>query len=538
MGFSPASAAANLLQTPMVGYPILAGKFRGNPAKTFATLSKSFVEVAKQGADTKTFGEKFVASAEGKLAKGKTVAELDEMERLFYELDRAGVMNAGSPMHDLDMVSQYGAGEGSKLERGFHAGVKMSGVMFQRAEAINREATALAAYRLAKERAGGKPLTDAQFAKAVSDASEIVTQAHGDYQHGLAPKVFLDPKMRVALMFKKFPAHMAAVYARLFREMFDKKADPEVRKIARIQFTGMMGMSGLFSGVMGMPFYYIVRDIMNMTLGDDDDPYDFDYEMYLFLHEQFGADMANRITRGWVGDFGADVGTRVSYESSPLLGGSKKLPFIGGLLGLRDPRTNATGEETMKDFIAEAIGPAAGMPLQVARGLDKLAQGDVYRFLEGITPIAGARNVAKFLRMSDEGALTSRGDPIIQDMTETELALQALGFTPQRLSSQYRLNAQKKDIEQQVKARKQSLLNQYFNAQNRGDTETVAQLLQEIQQFNAANPYKGLGITGSTLQKSARTRMVQRAQTEGGIYIAKEFRPLFANAPTYAEEED
>jgi hypothetical protein len=538
MGLSPASAAANMLQTPMVGYPVLAGKFRGNPVKTFATLSKAFVEVVKEGANKQTFGEKFVAAAEDKLARGVALENLSEMERLFYELDRAGVMNAGSPMHDLDMVSQYGASEASKLERGFHAGVKMSGVMFQRAEAINREATALAAYRIAKERAGGGRMTEAQFAKAISDASEVVTQAHGDYQHGLAPKVFLDPKMRVALMFKKFPAHMAAVYARLFREMFDKNADPEVRKIARIQFTGMMGMSGLFSGVMGMPFYYIVRDIMNRALGDDDDPYDFDYEMYLFLHEQFGADMANRITRGWVGDFGADVGTRVSYESSPLLGGSKKLPFIGGLLGLRDPRTNATGEETMKDFIAEAVGPAAGMPLQVARGFDKLAQGDVYRFLEGITPLAGARNVVKFLRMNEEGALTSRGDPIIQDMTEVELALQAAGFTPQRLSSQYRLNAQKKDIEQQVKARKQSLLNQYFNAQNRGDAETTGEIMQEIQQFNSANPYKGLAITGNTLQKSARTRMKQKAQTEGGIYIAKEFRPLFANTPTYAEEED
>jgi hypothetical protein len=338
-------------------------------------------------------------------------------------------------------------------------------------------------------------------------------------------------------MFKKFPAHMAAVYVRLFREMFDK-TDPEVRKAARIQLSGMLGMSAVFSGVMGMPFYYIVRDICNKLLGDDDDPYDFDYEMYIYLYENLGGDWANRITRGWIGDFGADIGTRVSYESSPLLGGSKQLPFIGGLLGLRDPNNNPSAEATMKDFIVEAIGPLAGMPLQVARGIDKLQQGDVNRFLEGIAPLAGVRNLLKANRMSEEGALTSRGDPIIEDLSVAEIAAQALGLTPQRLSSQYRLNAQKKDIQQKVEERKQSLINQYFNATVRGDTDRTDELIKEMYAFNQANPYKGVAITGETLRNSAKTRAKQRAQTQGGVYIPKQFKPMFSDAPVFAEPEE
>jgi GNAT superfamily N-acetyltransferase len=537
MGFSPASAAANLLQTPMVGYPVLAGRFR-NPVKSLSVLTNAFLEVVGSGADVKTFGERFVAAAEAKIAQGRDVNSLPEMERLFYEIDRAGVMNAGSPMHDLDIVSKYGAEGGSKVEKGLHAATKMAGVMFQRAEAINREATALAAYRLAKARmSSGGALNNAQFKNAVRIAGEVVTEAHGDYQHGLAPKVFLDPKIRTLLMFKKFPAHMAAVYMRLFREMFDK-ADPEVRKTARIQFTGMMGMSAIFSGVVGMPFYYIVRDLCNMLLGDDDDPYDFDYEMYIYLYENLGGDWANRITRGWIGDFGADIGTRVSYESSPLLGGSKQLPFIGGLLGLRDPKNNPSAEATMKDFIVEAIGPLAGMPLQVARGIDKFQQGDIRRFLEGITPLAGVRNVLKAIRMNEEGALTSRGDPIISDLTEAEIAMQALGLTPQRLSSQYRLNAQKKDIQAKVEERKQSLINQYFSATLRNDTKRAEQLVKDMHEFNLANPYKGVAITGETLRASAKTRAKQRAQSQGGVYIPKQFKPMFSDAPIFAEPEE
>ena len=546
MGFNPASALVNLLQTPTVMFPLLAGEFHGlGQTKIMNTLFSAITKIIGGSVGEQTYGEKLVESAEAKIdaavAKGKTreeaIAALPEMERVFLSFRDQGILNAGDPSHDFGSVTKHGSGETSAFAKGTRAFTKYSAIMFQRAEAINREAGALATYQLMKQRLSGKADMNSQekYAEAIRKATDMVTRAHGDYQHGLAPKVFLSPTMRVIFMFKKFPAHMAALYVRLFKDMFSD-VDPEVRKVARIQFAGLMGMSALFAGTMGMPFYFIVRDIMNVALDDEDDPFDFDFAFYNYLSDMWGQPMANRITRGWLGDFGGDVASKVGYASSPLLGGTKQLPFIGGLLGLRDGKNTASAEDDLKNYVAEAAGASAGMALQIARGVDKLAQGDVYRFLEGVTPMAGLRNITKAIRLSNEGALTTRGEPIIEDVGLIESALQAVGFTPQRLASQYQLNAWQKDTEKQILDRRQSLINQKFNARARGDYDTEADVNEEIQNFNALNPEKGLKITSDTLAASARTRAKQSADTKAGIYLSKPFRQRFAEVPVYAEE--
>jgi len=546
MGFNPASALVNMLQTPTVMFPLLAGEFHGlGQTKIMNTLFSAMTKIIGGSVGEQTYGEKLVESAEAKIdaavAKGKTreeaIAALPEMERVFLSFRDQGILNAGDPSHDFGSVTKYGSGETSAFGKGTRAFTKYSAIMFQRAEAINREAGALATYQLMKQRLSGKADMNNQekYAEAIRKATDMVTRAHGDYQQGLAPKIFLSPTMRVIFMFKKFPAHMAALYVRLFKEMFSS-VDPEVRKVARIQFAGLMGMSSLFAGTMGMPFYFIVRDIMNLALDDEDDPFDFDFAFYNYLSDMWGQPMANRITRGWLGDLGGDVASKVGYASSPLLGGTKQLPFIGGLLGLRDGKNTASAEDDLKNYVAEAAGASAGMALQIARGVDKLAQGDVYRFLEGVTPMAGLRNITKAIRLSNEGALTTRGEPIIEDVSLIESALQGAGFTPQRLASQYQLNAWQKDTEKQILDRRQSLINQKFNARARGDYDTEADVNEEIQNFNIMNPEKGLKITSETLAASARTRAKQSAETKAGIYLSKPFRQRFAEVPVYAEE--
>ena len=547
MGFNPASALVNMLQTPTVMFPLLAGEFHGlGQLKIMNTLFSNMTKIISESLGQQTYGEKLVESAEAKIdaavAKGKTreqaIAALPEMERVFLSFRDEGILNAGDPSHDFGSVTKNGSGETSAFGKGVHAFTKYSATMFQRAEAINREAGALATYQLMKQRLSGKAGMNDQekYAQAISKATEMVTKAHGDYQQGLAPKIFLSPAMRVIFMFKKFPAHMAALYIRLFKEMFSK-ADPDVRKVARIQLTGLMGMSAIFAGTMGMPFYYIVRDLMNLFLDrDEDDPYDFDFAFYNYLSDMWGQPMANRITRGWLGDLGGDVASKVGYASSPLLGGTKQLPFIGGLLGLRDGKNTASTEDDLKNYIAEAAGASAGMALQIARGVDKLAQGDVYRFLEGVAPMAAMRNISKSIRLSTEGALTTRGEPIIEDVTLVESILQGAGITPQRLASQYQLNAWQKDAEKQILDRRQSLLNQYFNARTRGDFETASDVREEMRNFSLMNPEKGLKITEDTIAASARTRAKQSAETKAGIYLSKPFRQRFADVPVYAEE--
>jgi len=92
MGFNPASALVNLLQTPTVRLPLLAGEFHGlGQSKIMSTLFSAMTKIIGGSVGQQTYGEKLVESAEAKIdaavAKGKTreeaIAALPEMERVF-----------------------------------------------------------------------------------------------------------------------------------------------------------------------------------------------------------------------------------------------------------------------------------------------------------------------------------------------------------------------------------------------------------------------------------------------------------------------
>ena len=78
---------------------------------------------------------------------------------------------------------------------------------------------------------------------------------------------------------------MANLYVNMFKQMLGKSfpegaetsAEKRAVKIeARRQFIGMMGMAALMAGATGMPFYYILRDTVNVVMDDKDDPFDFE----------------------------------------------------------------------------------------------------------------------------------------------------------------------------------------------------------------------------------------------------------------------
>jgi hypothetical protein len=367
-----------------------------------------------------------------------------------------------------------------------------------------------------------KPLTHEQ---AWEFAGKAVEQSQGAYAEDQAPRIFMNPAVRTILMFKKFPAHMAAVYVRMFKDMMGPDVDPAVRRIARRQFTGMMGMTAMFSGVAGMPFFYIIRDIMQAALGDEDDPYNFDLEFRKFLIEQLGPDAGNMMYRGFLGEFGLDIGSRISYESSFLLGGANVgIPFIGGVLGLRDVKQGQTAQDTMLNALGEAAGAGFGIVTGIARGYEQMKKGEIYRGIEAMTP-AAIRNLMKGGRYASEGALTGRGDPIVEDITTAEVIGQIFGFSPQRLSSQYKINNQIKDIEQAVLKRRNALMDSYAKADREKDRAALNEIRDEIREFNKANPAKGVVITPDTIRRSLKKRESISKETEKGIFITKGVRP-------------
>lgn len=531
LGLNPSSALVNIFQVPGVTLPWLSARFEGQVdnlkelGNAYRTLGKLKGKYFTEGTISERIDELVKLDAiELKKSYGLTKDEV----QMLKELDNVGSLRSGMQIYDINSIADMGGAYPGSAAHAWYNFNKASGYMFQKAELINREVTALAAYRLARKKAMIGKKGTMTHEEATKFADQAVEKSQGAYAEDQAPRIFMNPAVRVMLMFKKFPAHMATIYIQMFKDIFSgPEVDPAVRRIARRQFTMMMGMTGLMAGVAGMPLYYIIRDTMNLALGDEDDPYNFDLELRKALMEQLGPQVGNMIYRGVLTEIlgGVDIGSRISYESSFLLGGTDNLPFIGGVLGLRDIKQGETAQETMQNAMVEALGAGAGIVTGIFRGYDKIKNGDVYEGIEAMSP-AFIRNPMKAGRFATEGALTARGDPIIEDVTTMETVFQALGFTPQRLSSQYKINQQIKDIEQDILQRRQSLLNQYTKAVREKDRAKQKDVMDEIREFNKLNPGKAMPITSDTIKRSLAKRESISRETEKGIFITKGLRPV------------
>jgi len=546
LGLNPASAMVNLLQVPGVALPWLSARFEGQVSnlteltRAYSTLRKFGMSYLTEGTASERL-DQLKKLDQGQLntlfgpeaVKKGTALSVEEVQ-MMVELDQLGALRSGMQIYDIGSIANIGGAYPGSFSHAMYLFQKWAGVSFQKAELVNRESTALAAYRLARSKpmiGKDKPMSHEE---AIKFAEQAVEKSQGAYAADQAGRIFMNPALRVILMFKKFPAHMATIYIRMFQEMFgnlDPNLTPEqqknIRRIARRQFTGMMGASAIMSGVVGMPFYYIIRDVMNTIFGDEDEPYSFDLALRDFLIDNYGDTVGNTIFRGVLGNSGADIGSRISYESSFLLGGTEKLPFIGGVLGLRDIKQGKNAQETVRNAMVESLGAGAGIVDGVFRGYDKMEKGDVFGGIEAAAP-AFIRNPMKAYRYADEGVLTARGDPIIEDITTREIIFQALGLTPQRLSSQYKINNQIKDMEQEILQRRMSLMDQYAKAVRERDRKEASEIMEEIREFNKRNPYKGVAITPSTIKKSLDKRESVSEETQRGIFLAKGLRPKFA----------
>jgi len=531
LGLNPSSAVVNILQVPGVTLPWLSARFEGQfdnlkeLTKAYATIGKLKGKYFTEGTLSERIDE--LVKLDSKKLKEEFGLTKDEVQML-KELDNVGSLRSGMQIYDINSIADMGGAYPGSAAHAWYNFNKASGYMFQKAELVNREVSALAAYRLARKKAMIGKKGTLSHEEAIKFADQAVEKSQGAYAEDQAPRIFMNPAVRVMLMFKKFPAHMATIYIQMFKDIFGPNVDPTVRRIARRQFTGMMAMTGVMAGVAGMPLYYIIRDTMNLAFGDEDEPYNFDYELRKALIEQLGPQAGNMIFRGVLGESGMDIGSRISYESSFLLGGTDNIPFIGGILGLRDIKQGDTAQETMQNAMVEALGAGAGIVTGVFRGYDKIKNGDVYEGIEAMSP-AFLRNPMKAGRFATEGALTARGDPIIEDITTMEVIKQALGFTPQRLSSQYKINQQIKDMEQKILDRRQSLLNQYTKAVREKDRATQREVMDEIREFNKLNPGKAMPITSDTIKRSLAKRESLSRETEKGIFVTKKLRPLLAD---------
>ena len=477
---APASAIVNVTQTPLVAYPLLAA--RHGWGKSAAALNRAAadyfrgrftVEGAIQGEDLAAY-RRFLADGVIDKTQSHDIAGMSETPSAIYSGRAAKLMRATS-------------------------------FLFHRAERMNREVTALAAFRLARAQGLG-------LEAAYEQAKQLTWESHFDYANSNKARFIQSDAARVLFMFKQFSQHMTYLLARSAQQSL-KGLTPAVRREARLRLTGMLGMHALFAGALGMPLIGTLATVMNALFDDEDEPYDFELEFRNFLAEAFGPEVGQAIARGPVESLtGLGIASRVGLSD----------------LWFREPDKSLEGRGLVEYWTEQLLGPLGGIALKGGTAYEMFQDGHTARALESMTPTA-IRSGLQMLRYAGEGAQSLRGDPVMDDVSTWNLFTQAAGFSPAELGQKYDANRALKDLEQRILDRRERLINRWWLARRHGDIEGVQEAMAEIGHFNASSTIRQnprARITPATLLASTQRRRDYSRRAEGGIIVDRRLSRL------------
>ncbi|HFT7412047.1 TPA: PLxRFG domain-containing protein [Stenotrophomonas maltophilia] len=472
LGATPAAALVNVTQTALVSYPYLAARHGGIKAMNYL--------LAASRDAVRTVGN-----------IQRTLTDPDEL-RAYQALEASGAIEK-TQAHNLAGIAEGGM---TGYNPAWSKAMEIIGWGFHKTEVINREATGMAAYRLA--RADGK-----SFDEAVKFARDAIFDTHFDYSNANRARFMQSGTAKVLLMFRQYSLNMTWALGRMVWQA-TKGQDPQMRQIARRNLTGLLGMSALFSGAMGLPMMGMIMGALNgiqATFGDDDEPWDAETELRAFLTGMLGQGGADLLLHGPADKLtGANISSRVGLDS----------------LWIRDADRELDGRGMFNNLLEQAAGPMGGVLKNVLVGKQQVDEGHIMRGVETMLP-KGLKDMIKAGRYATQGVNTLRGDPVVEDLSPWEILLQANGFAPEKVSRQYETTRALKNYEQHILDRRKSLVNAFAMALRNGDVSDRASVLAKIRDFNKVNPE--LAITSSGLQQSIKNRARYSARAEAGIIL-------------------
>ena len=540
LGASPGAAFINALQTPAVAVPYVAGRYGlEKTTKAFLAAYEDFVKGAKNA-----YGE---ISLQPNL---KNKREEDAFQTFF---DRG--LFSRTMAHDMIGAGNKGVEESVGLRQAFNYA---AGGMFQFAERVNREITAMAAYRLAyedlsvkkeaelrrKAPKAGDDFIKAQaqkeaHAEAISQAIDDTWATHGDYSASNRARVFRGNIARIATQFKQYSQFISFLYFRtafkalphlsdipenwpdFVKRIFPKntKLTKEEVKIARNQLRNMLIAQTMFSGTAGLPLgiagYTLLAAIVEGFAGDDDEPFDLDAYLRKQTTDLIGGTATRMLAHGLLSVYGGpDIHSRLSQAD----------------LWIRESDLEAEGKDQHSKLLNLMAGPVFGGILGNIATAYELSNspydGSTWRGVEKVLPKA-IGDVMKALRYSMEDATTLKGD-LIQETTVFEEMVKALGLAPAELNDRYQQNNVLMRMQDSLQEKRTYLIQKAAVARRKRDNRALKDIWNnEIKPFNQHWRGKGdIPIKMSEVIRSAKGMTSSAKRTNKGIILNKRYEPF------------
>jgi hypothetical protein len=389
-----------------------------------------------------------------------------------------------------------------KGKNGWDTANVISASAFQLVERMTREVSLIATYDLELAKlANNTSMTEQQKqVVAAKEAMDVVMKTSGGSIRAMSPKYFRKHIGRIAGMFKTYGMTQAYLQFSLLRDVLVKSdLSPRDRKLAAKRFAAIHLSSWFLAGVAGTPFFGAAAMMWDAFFTDDDE------------------DDAETITRKYIGEIaykgfptelmGIDVSSRIGLNLKDLL------------FQLGRYNVDMSDEEIVVQVLG---GPAWGTFKNFRRGMTEMLDpaGDPQRAIEAMVP-ATIRNALKAYRYGTEGAKTRRGDPIVDDITGGMLLGQAMGFAPTEYTFAQEKAAHVKGMDDAIRTKRSKLMKRYWVAYRQGDFETVGEIQQEIDEFNARHAGRPkVWIEPRDIQASAKANERTNARAYNGVILS------------------
>ena len=380
--------------------------------------------------------------------------------------------------------------------------------LFHHAERYNREVALTSNYMLELKRLRDKPTKEEEGLSDAQKQERAATMAIKETEFTLGATasagrpVFAQSAVgNVAMLFKRFAISKYHMMATMTNDAFQAGGDAatrENRRIAQHQLARFLITTGLLTGVAGMPLMGALGEIYDLFTDDEDD--DFDAMMRKTVGEGFYKGIINTA-------LGIEVSSRISMNSL-----------------LYRPPIIEKDQSKLWTMIEQLGGPVVGIGLSVERGMGLVADGEVMRGVQAITP-AAVRNIIKGVEQGTTGEVTTRrGDAVVEDINLMQAIFQGAGFTNADLVAQYDYNRNELRKRKTLGADRQALLRDFNMAITQelinGDVKAFQRALAAIQEYNrklsAVEKSKYI-ILPETIDRSLESFQQRTAETIGGI---------------------
>jgi hypothetical protein len=521
---SAATAGVQMLAVPNMVMPTLNDQY--GYAKSAAKLTKYMAlwkSIGVTNIDPDTKEATFTAPS---FVSSKIARDNENLRRAYqYAIDKYNMFSLTNTSVLTGAAKTPTAVGESALTRGGQTVYRLITALLNGSERISREITFGMSFELEFEKTGN-------FEEAVQKAVTNTQELLGRYDAAQRPRSWRNAVGKTVGQFKTYSAFMTSWFLRNGYTVLTKGLLDAEGRSAMHKLSGVILMGAMFHGLVGSPLYSTIASVVDLydkLFGDEEemrkrrlkDPltvYDSDMRFrYEFLPRNFGHieipgldgrrhRLNEVLEKGPVSALtDMNIGSRTSYDG----------------LWFREAKMGATTKETVLNFLAANLGPSISVGGNALSAIDDFGDGKIQRGLEKIAP-AFFKAPLVAARLEREGAESQKGDMLLgrNELNNLNIAAQALGFQPTRLTRLQEGNFKVSQERQKALNDKSKLLKELNSAVDNGEPpEKFRDIFKNIAKHNRRYPHEAYEIDEDTIERSLESYARRKDLTIRGLYV-------------------